>query len=141
MTSPPKTSIRNAYMLLFASQIVNIGFGLLAIFITLLADEINLRPLEIGVIISIFMVARAISSAIIPDISDKVGRKRILTIALLFYSASTGLLGFARDFFSLFLLRIIEGASAGAVFPTAEALLVDSVPMKDRRLVPTGLVW
>ena len=49
-----KISIRNAYMLLFASQIVNIGFGLLAIFITLLADEINLRPLEIGVVISIF---------------------------------------------------------------------------------------
>ncbi|MFX0015847.1 MAG: MFS transporter [Promethearchaeota archaeon] len=128
----PKISIRNAYMLLFASQIVNIGFGLLAIFITLLADEIRLRPLEIGVIISIFMVARAISSAIIPDISDKVGRRKILIIALLFYSITTTMLGFARDFFWLFFLRIIEGAAAGAVFPTAEALLVDSVPMRDR---------
>jgi MFS family permease len=135
MTVPQQTkqtSIRNAYMLLFASQIVNIGFGLLAIFITLLADEINLRPLEIGVIISIFMVARAISSAVIPDISDNMGRKMILIVALLFYAISTALLGFARDFFSLFILRIAEGAAAGAVFPTAEALLVDSVPMKDR---------
>lgn len=125
-------SIKNAYMLLFASQIVNIGFGLLAIFITLLADEIQLRPLEIGVIISIFMVARAISSGIIPDISDKVGRKKILIISLFFYATSTALLGFARSFLTLFLLRIVEGASAGAVFPTAEALLVDSVPMKER---------
>jgi MFS family permease len=125
-------SIKNAYMLLFASQIVNIGFGLLAIFITLLADEIQLRPLEIGVIISIFMVARAISAGIIPDLSDKVGRKIILIISLFFYATSTALLGFARSFLTLFLLRIVEGASAGAVFPTAEALLVDSVPMKDR---------
>ncbi|MFX1514857.1 MAG: MFS transporter [Promethearchaeota archaeon] len=132
MTVPPKTSIRNAYMLLFASQIVNIGFGLLAIFITLLADEIELRPLEIGVIISIFMVARAISAAIMPDISDQIGRKIILVISLIFYATSTALLGFARTFITLFILRIIEGAAAGAAFPTAEALLVDSVPMKDR---------
>ncbi|MFX1506976.1 MAG: MFS transporter [Promethearchaeota archaeon] len=132
MTFPQKTSIRNAYMLLFASQIVNIGFGLLAIFITLLADEIQLSPFEIGIIISIFMVARAISSAIVPDISDKIGRRIVLIISLIFYAASTALLGFARSFFWLFILRIIEGASAGAVFPTAEALLVDSVPTKDR---------
>ncbi|MFX0152117.1 MAG: MFS transporter [Candidatus Hodarchaeota archaeon] len=125
-------SIKNAYMLLFASQIVNIGFGLLAIFITLLADEIQLRPLEIGIIISIFMVARAISAGVIPDISDRVGRKIILIISLLFYASSTALLGFARTFLTLFILRIVEGASAGAVFPTAEALLVDSVPLKDR---------
>ncbi|MFX0182410.1 MAG: MFS transporter [Candidatus Hodarchaeota archaeon] len=125
-------SVKNAYMLLFASQIVNIGFGLLAIFITLLADEIQLRPTEIGVIISVFMVARAISAGIIPDISDKVGRKIILVISLFFYATSTALLGFARSFLTLFLLRVVEGASAGAVFPTAEALLVDSVPMKDR---------
>lgn len=132
MTLAKQTSIRNAYMLLFASQIVNIGFGLLAIFITLLADEIHLRPLEIGVIISIFMVARAISAATVPDISDKVGRKIILVVSLIFYAASTALLGFARSFISLFILRIVEGAAAGAVFPTAEALLIDSVPIKDR---------
>ena len=127
-----KTSTKNAYMLLFASQIVNIGFGLLAIFITLLADEINLRPLEIGIIISIFMVARAISSGIVPQISDVVGRRIILIISLFLYAISTIMLGFSRDFLSLFVLRIIEGAATGAVFPTAEALLIDSVPSSER---------
>ena len=125
-------STRNANMLLFASQIVNIGFGLLAIFITLLADEISLQPIEIGVVISIFMVARAFSAGIIPGISDKVGRKTILIVALFTYALSTMMLGFARDFGSLLFLRVIEGASAGAVFPTAEALLVDSVPVETR---------
>ncbi len=125
-------STRNANMLLFASQIVNIGFGLLAIFITLLADEISLKPIEIGVVISIFMVARAFSAAIIPGISDRIGRKTILIVALFVYALTTMMLGFARDFASLFILRIIEGAAAGAVFPTAEALLVDSVPAETR---------
>jgi DHA1 family quinolone resistance protein-like MFS transporter len=119
-------------MLLFASQIVNIGFGLLAIFITLLADEISLQPIEIGVVISIFMVARAFSAGIIPGISDKIGRRTILIVALFMYALSTMMLGFARDFGSLLFLRVIEGASAGAVFPTAEALLVDSVPVETR---------
>jgi MFS family permease len=119
-------------MLLFASQIVNVGFGLLAIFITLLADEINLRPIEIGIVISIFMVARAISSGVIPALSDRMGRRIILIISLFMYAVSTILLGFSRDFISLFILRIIEGAATGAVFPTAEALLVDSVPASER---------
>ena len=125
-------SKRNANMLLFASQIVNIGFGLLAIFITLLADEISLQPVEIGVVISIFMVARAFSAGFIPGISDRIGRKTILVFALFLYALSTMALGFARDFGSLLVLRVIEGASAGAVFPTAEALLVDSVPAETR---------
>ena len=129
---PETYSTRNAYLLLFASQIINIGFGLLAIFITLLADEINLQPIEIGWIISIFMVSRAISASFIPAISDRVGRRIILVIALFIYALTTTLLGFARDFVLLFLLRILEGASAGAAFPTAEALLVDSVPSEDR---------
>ncbi|MHA1993066.1 MAG: MFS transporter [Candidatus Hodarchaeales archaeon] len=126
------TSVRNAYMLLFASQIVNIGFGLLAIFITLLADEINLRPLEIGIVISIFAVARAISAAIVPAISDRTGRRIILIGALFVYAVSTTLLGFARTFETLFVFRIIEGAAAGTAFPTAEALLVDSVSIEER---------
>ncbi|MHA1225849.1 MAG: MFS transporter [Candidatus Hodarchaeales archaeon] len=130
MTSKP--SLKNAYFLLFASQVINIGFGLLAIFITLLADDISLRPTEIGVIISIFAVARSITAAIIPAFSDRVGRRIILIFALLIYSTTTFLLGFSRDFTALFLLRIVEGAAAGAAFPTAEALLVDSVPAKDR---------
>ncbi|MHA2175748.1 MAG: MFS transporter, partial [Candidatus Hodarchaeales archaeon] len=129
---PETYSTKNAYLLLFASQIINIGFGLLAIFITLLADEIDLQPIEIGWIISIFMVSRAISASFIPAISDRVGRRLILIIALFGYALTTTLLGFSRDFLSLFLLRILEGASAGAAFPTAEALLVDSVPSKDR---------
>lgn len=119
-------------MLLFASQIVNIGFGLLAIFITLLADEINLRPIEIGIVISIFMVARAISSGTVPAISDRVGRRIILIVSLLLYAVSTIMLGFSRDFLTIFFLRIIEGGATGAVFPTAEALLVDSVPTSER---------
>lgn len=132
MTTQESHSYRNAYMLLFASLIVNIGFGLLAIFITLLANEINLTPIEVGIVISIFMVSRAITAWIIPGVSDRVGRRRILLAFLTLYAASTILLGFARDFGTLISLRIVEGAAAGAVFPTAEALLVDSVPIPER---------
>ncbi|MFW9917532.1 MAG: MFS transporter, partial [Candidatus Thorarchaeota archaeon] len=131
-SSDGSTNVRNAWNLLIASQIVNIGFGLIAIFIPLLADEIHLRPSEIGLIISIFMVSRALAAYKIPALSDKLGRKTILIMALLAYAGSTALLGFARDFWTLFLLRVIEGAATGAAFPTAEALLVDSVPQKDR---------
>ncbi|MFW9780430.1 MAG: MFS transporter [Candidatus Heimdallarchaeota archaeon] len=132
MTAQGSHSYRNANMLLFASLTVNIGFGLLAIFITLLADEINLTPIEIGIIISIFMVSRAIAAGIVPGVSDRVGRRRILLVFLILYAISTALLGMSRDGWTLFFLRIIEGAAAGAVFPTAEALLVDSVPISER---------
>ena len=133
--------IKNAYFLILSSFIVNIGFGLAIPLFTALGDTIDIGDLgfihissgfAIGVLLSIFMIVRMITSYFVPGITDKVGRKNILLIGLIIYGITTISIGFARDFWLLFLLRGSEGAAVGIAFPISEALLVDSVPQKTR---------
>ncbi len=132
---------KNAWNLLFASLIVNIGFGLAAPLFAALGNRLDVGNLifirlpsavSIGILISSFMVARMVSASIIPASTDIYGRKKILVVALAVYGISTIGIGFGRDFWTLFLLRLLEGASVGAAFPVSEALLVDSVPSDER---------
>lgn len=133
---------RNAWNTLLASFIVNIGFGLAIPLFTSLGDVYtNLGNigfirmdigLTIGILLSSFMVARMITSYLIPDVTDSAGRKNILIGGLLVYGLATFLIGFQNDFWPLLALRALEGGSVGVSFPISEALMVDSVPMRKR---------
>ena len=132
---------RNAWNMIIASFMVNIGFGLAIPLFTSLGDTVDignlgfiqLSPaLAIGVLLASFMIARMITSYLIPDVTDSAGRKNILIAGLVWYGFTTLLIGFARDFWPLLLLRAFEGGSVGVAFPIAEALMVDSVPKKKR---------
>ena len=136
------TDYRNAWNTLFASFIVNIGFGLAIPLFTSLGD-INKNMghlgfirmdigLTVGILLSSFMIARMITSYLIPDVTDSAGRKKILIGGLIVYGAATFLIGFQQDFWPLLLLRALEGGSVGVSFPISEALMVDSVPQRKR---------
>ncbi len=136
-----QNNTRNAWNLIFTSLVVNIGFGLAAPLFAALGDNIDVGNLyfgkissgfAIGILISAFMIARMASASIIPGMTDIIGRKKILVISLVVYGSSTFLMGFGRDFWSLFFLRLLEGAAVGAAFPVSEALLVDSVDPTER---------
>ena len=132
----------NAWNVLIASFIVNIGFGLAIPLFTSLGDTYtNLGNLgfikmdiglTIGILLSSFMVARMITSYLVPDLTDSAGRKNILIGGLIFYGIATFLIGFQSDFWSLLILRALEGGSVGVAFPISEALMVDSVPQSKR---------
>ena len=132
----------NAWNVLIYSFIVYIGFGLAIPLFTSLGDTFtNLGNLgfikmdiglTIGILLSSFMVARMITSYLVPDLTDSAGRKNILIGGLIFYGVATFLIGFQSDFWSLLILRALEGGSVGVAFPISEALMVDSVPQSKR---------
>ena len=121
---------------------MNIGFGLAIPLFTSLGD-VNKNMghlgfikmdigLTVGILLSSFMVARMITSYLIPDVTDSAGRKNILIGGLIVYGAATFLIGFQQDFWPLLILRALEGGSVGVSFPISEALMVDSVPQAKR---------
>ncbi|MFW9930301.1 MAG: MFS transporter [Candidatus Thorarchaeota archaeon] len=141
VVSPEFSDTRNAWNMIVASLIVNIGFGLAIPLFTELGNDIDignlgftrLQPaLAIGILLASFMIVRMITSYLIPDITDSAGRKNILIIGLILYGIATFLIGFSRDFWVLLILRGLEGGSTGIAFPISEALLVDSVAVSKR---------
>src|SRR6185369_5757264 len=65
-------------------------------------------------------------------IADKLGRRPVLIVATLFFSAVTFLTGFATSFTQLLVLRFIAGIGMGSIIPNATALIGEYSPRSRR---------
>jgi DHA1 family multidrug resistance protein-like MFS transporter len=65
-------------------------------------------------------------------LSDRVGRKPVLTLGVLGYAVSLLMFGLATSFWMLFVARSLSGILSSATMPTAMAFIGDSAPEKER---------
>ncbi len=130
----------NLIGLSLASISITIGFGVIIPFFPLYAEEI-LNPakflfldigiaFQVGILTSTFMLVRFLLAPAFGDMSDVSGRKPIILVGMSVYALLMVLFGFSFDFFSLFLLRALQGLASAAVWPVGEALIVDSSSSK-----------
>ncbi|MDQ1280194.1 MAG: hypothetical protein QG670_1457 [Thermoproteota archaeon] len=82
---------------------------------------------SIGLFSSCFAVASAIMAPRIGNLSDKVGRKKIIVLGLIGDVIIGALTGLAPNWIWLLIIRILNGAVSAAAMLAAEALLMDSV--------------
>ncbi len=96
----------------------------------------HLNTVELGLIGSIFLIGNASGSVIGSILADIFGRKPLLWITALIYSAFTGLSGFATGLVSLALFRALTGLGTGGQWPVGISLFSEYVPAEKRgRLV------
>lgn len=117
----------------FASANVMIGFGLFIPFLPYYATLLGASlALQIGALGSGFVIARALTSIPFGKLSDRIGRKPIIVLGLLFYTAGTLVFPFAQTWIHLVLFRVIQGMGGGMFWPAGTALITDSVPPGQR---------
>ena len=93
---------------------------------------------EAGLIMSVIAITWAFSSAIFGNVSDRIGRRKIIIPATIAFSLLSWITGFARNLPMLLLIRGLMGVPEGAFMPTAVALVAEeSTPT--RRGVNIGL--
>ena len=85
----------------------------------------------VGFIIAAFTVAQMLSAPMWGRLSDRVGRRPIVLIALSASGIAYLIFGFANSLFLLFLSRIVQGAGGGTV-GVIQAYVADSTDPKDR---------
>ena len=84
-----------------------------------------------GFIVASFTVAQLISAPMWGRLSDRVGRRPVLLIALGAAGIAYLIFGFAHSLFLLFLSRMVQGAGGGTV-GVIQAYVADSTDPKDR---------
>src|SRR3989442_2182238 len=84
-----------------------------------------------GFIVASFTVAQLISAPIWGRLSDRVGRRPVLLIALGAAAIAYLIFGFAHSLLVLFLSRVVQGAGGGTV-GVIQAYVADSTDPKDR---------
>lgn len=126
-----ETSGRILYMLSSSVGVAMIGLGIVWPLVPVYARELGATGFQLGAIISSFSLARTFFNPLIGRLSDRRGRRPIISIGLLAYAAVSVLYVHATGVGTLFLVRFLHGFSSVLVVPIAMALAADIAP-KDR---------
>jgi predicted MFS family arabinose efflux permease len=108
--------------------VLALGFGLVGIdrflittLFPLIARDLSLSYGDIGIITGALAIAWGISALFVGNLSDRVGRRRVLTVALVVFSLLIGASGLATGLLGLVAVRVIMGVADGAYTPASIA--------------------
>lgn len=119
-------------ILSLSSLVENMAYALPMSYFPQYAELLDAPILYIGFFTAAFTAANALLSQKFGSISDKIGRKRLIQIGLLFDIFLGTLTGIIWNWSHLLVIRILNGVATAAVAAPAEASLVDQVPVKRR---------
>jgi MFS family permease len=88
-----------------------------------IGKEFNASAIELGWIASSFILSSAIFLLPFGRLADIMGRKKIFTIGILFFTISTFLIIFSWNIVSLIVLRIFQGIAGAMIFGTSLAII------------------
>lgn len=108
--------------------------GVLGAVLPALAQDADwgLSPLELGGLGAYALVGMLIGALFIGSLSDRLGRKRMLLLSMIIFSASqlAAALAPTPELFGIF--RLIGGLGMGGVIPVAAALTIEYSPPRKR---------
>ena len=112
-----------------------LGFGLVGIdrflispLFPTIAKELGLSYGDIGTIAGGLALAWGASALLMGNLSDRIGRRKVLTGALLAFSLLIGSSGLATGLMGLVLVRIVMGLADGAYTPPSISATLEASP-------------
>ena len=124
-----------------AVGLLTLGFGLVGLdrwilpplFPSMMKD-LTLNYQDLGNLVGALGVAWGVSAILMGNLSDRIGRRRVLVPAVVLFSLLSLFTGMATGLVSLLLIRGLMGAAEGAVAPTGVATAVEASHPKRRGL-------
>jgi len=100
--------------------------AIMSVVVEPMRHELGLSDFQIGLLQGLaFACIYALIGIPIGRLAERSDRRRIIAVAILVFSAATGLCGFATSFGMLFLLRVMVGAGEGGFMAPATSLVAD----------------
>lgn len=94
--------------------------------------DLHLTDTQLGWLASGFIIVYSMTSPIFGSLGDSKKRPPLIAIGVGIWSLATGLAGFARGFWTLFIARATVGVGEAAYGTIAPALLSDQFPIERR---------
>lgn len=113
--------------------VLALGFGLVGIdrflittLFPVIARDLHLDYGDIGVITGALAIAWGIAALFVGNLSDRIGRRRVLTASLVVFSLLIGASGVASGLIGLIAVRLMMGIADGAYTPASIAGTLDA---------------
>ncbi|MDP9194083.1 MAG: MFS transporter [Acidobacteriota bacterium] len=129
----PDRSARYALAILTLINLFNyVDRWVVAAVIEPIKSELGLSDTQLGFIASGFIVVYTLTSPIFGRLGDRRRRPPLMALGVAIWSLATGLAGFARGFWTLFIARSTVGVGEAAYGTIAPAILSDFFPIERR---------
>ena len=86
----------------------------------------------VGWLVTAYMLTVAALSVPFGKLADRAGRKRILTVGILIFSASSGAAAFGVSLWMLIALRVVQGVGGAMIFSTNIPVLIGAFSGEER---------
>jgi len=135
----PTTSVSRQKAVILLTVLVDvIGFGIVIPILPYYAESFGASPTTITLLFSSFAFFSFLSSPFLGALSDRVGRRPVLLVSILFTAAGWFIVATGAALWQVFLGRMVDGFAAGKV-TTAQAYLVDVARNEKERTANLGL--
>jgi MFS family permease len=130
-TTEPAQRVRAVYrnrnlQVLFGATLVSVlGVSGVAPAFPKIVRALGISPQDVGWLITAYTVPGIVLTPALGALADRVGRKRILTIALVVFALAGASCALARDFETLIMLRVVQGVGAAPIIALNVALIGD----------------
>jgi EmrB/QacA subfamily drug resistance transporter len=88
-----------------------------------IGKDLNANAIQLGWVISSFILSSAIFLLPFGRYADIIGRKKVFSLGILLFSISTSLIIFSHSITSLIVLRVFQGLSSAMIFGTSLAII------------------
>nr|WP_279326014.1 MFS transporter [Bacillus sp. FJAT-47783] len=127
------------FLLSFNLFIVMVGIGLVIPILPFYVEAFGAGAAELGFLVAVFAFMQFLFAPIWGRLSDRIGRKPLITIGLMGFALAEFIFAFATDFWMLYLSRILAGTFGSALMPTAMAYVSD-VTTEEKRGQGMGIL-
>lgn len=140
---PPPTSEEQAgaqralWLLIAAIFVVSLDSRVITPLLPAIAEEFDASIGRAGLIVTAYLLPYGLFQLLYGPLADRVGRVRVISVALGGFGLGAGLCAIAPDLNSLVGLRLVTGIAAAAVFPLTLTYIGDTVAY-DRRQEAIG---
>ena len=108
-----------------------IGFGIVVPILGQYAERYGASGLTVGLLFASYSMAQLVAAPLLGRLSDRIGRKPVIVVALIGTALGSFLTGAATVLWLLFAGRIVDGASGGSL-AVAQAAVTDIAPESER---------
>ncbi len=108
------------------------------------SPRLQLTGTEVGLTASAYLGGAVLGALFFGWLTDRLGRKKLFTITVLIYLVATIASGFAWNFWSFAIFRLITGMGIGGEYAAVNATIQELIPARKRGftdLVINGSFW
>ncbi|MEM3972674.1 MAG: MFS transporter [Saccharolobus sp.] len=108
--------------------------------IIFISSQLKLNPSETGLVSSASLIGMLFGSLLFGFLSDKMGRKKLMTVDLIFFSVFALTSAISTNFYELFISRLLLGIGIGGDYPISSALVAEYSPFQHRGKYLVGAI-